>query len=476
MGRFRTRFLAAFLGLSALAPLANAGPSDAANESVVKVAAPSQAAKQRTYTLAECLALADRNHPNLWAARAKVAGYHALLDEARWTPFSQWSIDASLSSIADLRGAAPYSDATADDVNTTFKDGFNPWFRMGLRGAIPLYTFGKIESIARAARGQIRYGEWDSEKARQETRMAVRKAFYSVMAARDTREHLIDVLGKVDKSLDSINAKRAKGDPSVEPEDGLRIEFYRDQLRLRASEPDVPEASNMAALRFMTGVATNFDIPNEHLARPDTTLGPIVSYLSAARLFRPEINQARAGIVGRVGQLDFARAKLFPDVGIGVGTGFTVAPSAITQNGWAPNPYNSNGIGPGFAMAARWSMDFLPAQARIEAAESALEEVRSLLRFALGGVAVEVEQTYAAAAEAQQREARWQHAEEVTRKWLTKVQDGVDLGATDRRFIMDPLRMYLDARLSHIIALKEYNIALADLARASGWDRTAPSK
>ena len=42
-------------------------------------------------TLAECLALADRNFPNLWAARARLAYTHAQLEEARWTPWFQWS-------------------------------------------------------------------------------------------------------------------------------------------------------------------------------------------------------------------------------------------------------------------------------------------------------------------------------------------------------------------------------------------------
>src|SRR5580693_8011429 len=43
------------------------------------------------YSLGECLALADRNFPALWAARARLANVHAQLDEAKWTPWFQWS-------------------------------------------------------------------------------------------------------------------------------------------------------------------------------------------------------------------------------------------------------------------------------------------------------------------------------------------------------------------------------------------------
>src|SRR4051794_37378419 len=34
--------------------------------------APMATIKPHAYTLAECLSLADRNHPNLWAARARL--------------------------------------------------------------------------------------------------------------------------------------------------------------------------------------------------------------------------------------------------------------------------------------------------------------------------------------------------------------------------------------------------------------------
>src|SRR5271165_5994705 len=47
------------------------------------------------YTLEECLALADRNFPNLWAARARLATAHAQLEEAIWTPWFQWSAQSS---------------------------------------------------------------------------------------------------------------------------------------------------------------------------------------------------------------------------------------------------------------------------------------------------------------------------------------------------------------------------------------------
>src|SRR5690349_15197767 len=50
--------------------------------------------KLHAFTLAECLDLADKNAPQLWAARARLAQVHAQLDEVKWTPFSQFSAQA----------------------------------------------------------------------------------------------------------------------------------------------------------------------------------------------------------------------------------------------------------------------------------------------------------------------------------------------------------------------------------------------
>src|SRR5262245_3846429 len=94
--------LACLLALSLLfaARSASAGPfdlddddkkADKKDEGYGTYTPPAVTIKARSYTLEECLALVDRNHPNLWAARARLASTHAQLDEAKWLPFWQWN-------------------------------------------------------------------------------------------------------------------------------------------------------------------------------------------------------------------------------------------------------------------------------------------------------------------------------------------------------------------------------------------------
>ena len=62
-----------------------------------------------------------------------------------------------------------------------------------------------------------------------------------------------------------MNAKLERGDKSVEEPDRLRLEYNRDEILARVADAKKAEAYALAGLRFLTGVQTNFDIPDEVL-------------------------------------------------------------------------------------------------------------------------------------------------------------------------------------------------------------------
>jgi outer membrane protein TolC len=429
--------------------------------------------KPHEYSLAECLALADRNHPNLWAAHARLAAVHAQLDEAKWTPYSYWNASSRFGVLPPLGGTPFYNAVPRQILNQGIGSGYEPFLQFNVSGSIPLYTFGKISSIKRAAEAQVRLSEWDLEKEREQVRFDTRRAYYGLMLAHDAMYIANDVLSKLDRALDNVSDKLDAGDPTYDEADRIRLQINRDELLARVGEAKKGEALAVAALRFFTGVQTAFAIPDVPLKRPATTLGPVVSYLTAARLFRPDVNRARAGVVARKALLDFNRAQLFPNLGVGLSFGYNVAPSATPQNtAWIGDPFN--GFGAGFAFGIDWPLDFLPKQARIQQAEAQLEEARALERLALGGIAVEVESAYATALEAKNREETWDRAEHRAKKWIANVQDAIDLGTKDERHLLEPLRAWIYARAFHAQALMDYNLALSDLARVTGWDAAAP--
>ena len=426
------------------------------------------------YTLEESLALADRNFPNLWAARARLSFTHAQLEEARWTPWFQWSANTLFGVIPPLVGTVIFPEgATLNSRNITGLSGLQPAFHFDIGGAIPLYTFGKISSSLEAAEAGVRVSEWDMEKARQSTRMDVRRAYYGLQLARDVTYIAKDATGRLDKAIQGVKDKLAKGDQSVNDTDRLRLETYKQEVVAQALQAPKGEAYALAALRFLTGVEVGYDIVDQPLKRPDRPLVGIAQYLEAARILRPDVNMARAGIVARRALVDYNRARLYPDIGLTLGASFTSTPSATQQNNlFASDPFNGFGYVGGLGM--RWSLDLLPQAARTQQAEAQLEETRALERLALGNAGLEVEKAYADAVEAKSREETWEKAEHLTKQWISIVQDHIDLGTWTETSLDFPLRGYLNARVQHLTALMDYNVAMSNLAMVSGWDSAAP--
>jgi outer membrane protein TolC len=459
--------LAAASLVVAPAPLRAQSRADAQNNGAVTVTA-------HRYTLAECLALADRNFPNLWAARARLAFAHAQLEEARWTPWFQWSAQGSLGVAPPLLGSVLYPQSTLASRNITSILGLQPYAGFGLNGVVPLYTFGKIETARDAAEAYVRVTEWDTEKWRQQTRLDVRRAFFGLQLARDSKYLLAEALDRAGKAVAAMKERIARGEPNVGDPDRLRIEYFRQDVTLQSLQANKGEAYALATLRFYTGTQAGFDVVDEPLKRPDRPLAPVAEYLEAARVLRPDVNMARAGIVARRAQADFNRAKLLPDLGLGLGAGFLSTPSAVQQyNLWALDSYN--GFGYFFGLGLRWGLDFPPQAARLQQTEAQLAETRSLEDLALGNATNEVERAYAEALEAKRREETWDRAEHLARQWLAIAQDHIDVGTWDERALVEPLRSYASARGQHNLALADYNIAMSSLSLASGWDSAAPT-
>lgn len=470
--RFRLAFLVAAAAIS-VPMLARAGDLDLEDDGPATPPPAAPAAKARTYTLSECLALADRNHPNIWAARARVGFARGQYDEAKWIPWFQWSATAQGGILPQIGGTVGYTAANPLSINPTFIGGYEPFFQFRVDYTLPLYTFGKITAGREAAEANVRLQEWDMEKFRQLVRMDVRRAYFGVMAARDGRYLVKEVQAKIEKAIADITKRLEKNEAGYDEVDRMRLELYRDEIIARGGDAVKGETYGMAALRFMTGVQSDFDIPDEPIPRPTVPIAPVVSYLATARLFRPEVAMARAGIAARKAQLDLQRARFFPDFGLGLSAGYSVAPSVVPQSN-INGALNWNYFYYGFGIGMRWNLDLLPNAARVAQVESQLEETRALERLALGGVAVEVENAYASVVEAKNREERWDHAEHKTKQWIVDVQSAMDLGTKDERALMEPLRWYVNTKFEHNRALMDLNIALSELARVSGWDSAAP--
>jgi outer membrane protein TolC len=391
----------------------------------------------------------------------------AQLDEAHFAPFSEFNATGGFGLAPTVRGNPIYSPNT--EVYLSSQMGV--FWRIGVEGVIPLWTFGKLTNLWHAAEAQIKVGENDVNKQRNQVKLDVRKAYFGLQLARDATALLDEAAKKLDNAIEHLDREVKAG--NSDEIDLFKLRTFRFELEGRRSEAHRYEAIALASLRFLTGEGAGFDIPPEPLRPAKRHLGPVAQYLQAARINRPEVNMLRAGLVARQAQADLARSKFLPDFGLAVGATWARAPRVADQL----NPYirdDANFFRYGAALAMRWQLDFLPDAARVAQANAAVEELRETERYALGGIGVEVETAYAQVADAQKREQAYGSAQRTARQWIIAVQQGIEVGTKEEADLVDAARQWALQRYNHLTATMDLNLAWSNLALATAWDDVAP--
>lgn len=431
--------------------------------SVWQFAEPPKGRRGRVLSLEQCLSLAEQNYPKVREARARLSQKESKLWEAQTAPWTDFKVTAGVGIAPTVRGTTVFSPNS--DVALTSNMALA--YQVGVEGMVPLWTFGKITNIWDAAEADIDVGRHDIKKEKNLVRMNVRKAFYGLQLARDSVLLVREAAKRIDRYLADLEQKVADGEgDDIEL---LKLKMQRAELDARESEAIKGESIASASLRFLVGAEGPVDIPDEPLEATKHRLGPVTRYLEAARLYRPEINMARAGVLARKAQVRLEQAKYYPDLGLLLQARLVRAEEVTDQR----NPFaadSGNFTSYGFALGLRWKLDFLPQSARVAQAEAQLEEMRATERFALGGVGVEVERAFATAEDAWRRLDAWTRATQYAKQWLIKVQQGIDIGTFDDEDIVAPSKEYALHKFGQMSAAYDYNIAVAELSNATGWD------
>ena len=401
------------------------------------------------------------------AAKARLTQVRAQLDEAHFAPFTQFKLTGGVTLAPQIRGNNIFSPNT--DASLTSSLGV-AW-RVGIDGIVPLWTFGKITNLWDAASANVRVHEHDVDRERDAVRLDVRKAFFGLRFARDAQHLLVEVKKELEKAETRAAAAAEKDDG--DPIELAQVQTISAEIEARESEATRFERAALAGLRFYTGIATCDIDPNVPLGPPRHPLGHVTRYLTAARLYRPEVQMARAGIDARTAQVKLAQSQLYPDVGLLLTAGISAAPEiANVLNPYVADP--GNYFHYGAALVFQWKLDFLPAAARVRFADAQLEEMRATEQLALGGVGTEVEIAYDEVIDWKKRTEAYGKAVSAAKRWLLMVSQGIDVGTKESKDVIEPAKSYALNKVSQLNAMYEYNLAMARLAKATGWDSIAP--
>ena len=182
----------------------------------------------------------------------------------------------------------------------------------------PVYTFGRFESMARAARSEAEAAGKDVATFTADVRLDAARAFWALVTATESVRVVEEALALIEAHLRDVKNMRSAG--LLAPNDVLSVEARRSRQQVQLIEArnmrDVAEAD----LRRVTGIdaatALTIDASLETPAAAPEPYGALLAAALAGRTERQAL-QARAEAIGERRQAAAAGLKPFLAVGAG---------------------------------------------------------------------------------------------------------------------------------------------------------------
>jgi len=197
-------------------------------------------AEEQSLGLQQLLQAALEHDARLEAAAAQLDAYRAQLKEAQWAWFPQIKFQALIGGPVGERRLACHPDrdpnCTGLEITPASKTGDfdfgNLSFALGgkLEGALPLYTFGKIEAARRAASAGVEAARAQQLSARQQVALEVRRAYYGWLLADYTQEVLTDGKQKIKEAEKKLIKLLDELSDEVTDRDLFKLRYYATQL------------------------------------------------------------------------------------------------------------------------------------------------------------------------------------------------------------------------------------------------------
>ena len=416
----------------------------------------------KAHYLDEYTAAAVRRYPSLRAAEADIDVARARLMEAKLSPFFQFEGTAS----AFIRPKAEGTAIFSPDAQLPLSNPWGPGIDIEVQGGIPIYTFGKYRSGKRAAEAGIKAAEQERERTLNQVVFDVRRAYFGTQLSLDLQAMISDGKVRLAQAVDRLKARLDADDADVNQSDYWRLLSTLAEIESRESEALELEASARAALEILSGI--------EPAIVPECPLEPVTSevlelsdHLSRAIAGRPEVKQLEAAKAAGQADLVVQRAGYLPDILLALAANFATTPIVTDID----NPFvidRGNFRGAFAGLVARWKLDFAGTRARVKAAKAQIASLKAKTEEAHQGIELEVTALFEQLQDAERRMNSWGRAERETRKWFVAAGQGYEVGTMSARDLQDSVQAYFNARAKHLMAVAEYNLAIAGLEQATG--------
>jgi outer membrane protein TolC len=254
----------------------------------------------------------------------------------------------------------------------------------------------------------------------------------------------------------------------------LRLRTVRADIDARLLEAKRGRDLAISGLRALIGpgAPADLDVDADALAAVAVPARDLAQYEDEAQRSRPEVKALTYMVAAKRALADLETKKQYPDLFL-LGTAtYAYASSVDTpHNAFASDPFHV--AGGALAAGFRWPLDLGVRNAHAIRVRAEAEEAEQHRREAMTGIAFDVEKAATELKEADGRMTATKVGEKAGRQWVAAVAQNLAVGLAEARDFSDALLAFFQARIRLMQSIYDYNIAAAQLTRATGIDVTA---
>lgn len=420
-------------------------------------------------SLDEALSMAIQNSPQVKEEQFGVLMRQSQRAQANAARFAQFEITIVGGPSPRARGDQNFSPDSKQDPDITGVFG-----RAVFSIIQPIYTFGKIASLRKAAQHGIAASQARVDQKATEIAMFVYQSYYGYLMATALENLALEIDDQLGTTLDKVRRQLKAAAPGVDNIDLYKLETFQGGLQKQLNDIRQGKELALAALRTLMGL-----VPDLPLQLADTSLQPLIretdseiAYVNDARQLRPEFTQAREGVQAYEALVQAAKADYYPVIFFGIFGSLAEATNRSTvHNPFVFDPLNDDAVAP--VLGLQWKYNLGITAGKVDEAEAKLGQIQQKHALAEQGIPFQVRQAYL---ELQQHKANIEATRKgyrSGRRWLVAAISNFDLGIGAGKDVADAAVAYAKLRASYFESVFQYNLGLAKLDHVAGRDVAA---
>jgi outer membrane protein TolC len=420
--------------------------------------------KKKVLTLEQAIAIALKNNPEIKESRAGVLGAKAKKSQADAARYPQLDALAVLGPSPRARGSQVFSPNRQSDptISGVFARGIFTLIQ-------PIFTFGEISGLRRAASSNIKLEEARVEEKSSEIVVKVKEFYFGYLAAKDLLSLAEEVKGQLDDAKKKVRTLLDKDSDTVDEVDLYKLEAFTSVVDDGVNEAKKSVILALGALKFSMGVPSDeqFELADKHLFLEVRPVEKLPYYQAKSSVLRPEFRQVSEGLKALQALVDVEKSKYFPKFFLGGLWDIAEASNRDDiENPFVIDPLNHNVVG--VVVGFKWHFDLGITAGRVSEAQAEYQKVLHKKTFAEQGIPLQVKQAYEDLREAAKNIKSTENSYKFARKWMVAAVANFDLGIDGAEEIFKALEQYAKTRAENYKQILAYNMALARLDQTSG--------